>query len=186
LFNIFKKDSASLINGIQSKAFAAWRIKDNDIARRIRFRAGVGFYCAAVLLDDAGEEDNGLPSLVYSKIKESVENDRCKISAVFSISKNVRCVSLSEEIFRQKTQLFKSGRSMDGRAFVTEIWDCFSIDVIKFIVDRKYGAFGIDYAGVLAVKDLTLGKIEGDFVKDMSLAKEFPIFAAKIVQTLRL
>jgi hypothetical protein len=184
LFNIFKKSSASLINDVQTKAYAAWGIKDNDIALKIRFRAGLGFYLAAIMYDNAGGKNDGISSLVLSKLIESVENDICTVSSVFSVSKTVRCVSFSEEIFRLKVGLPKTGGSMNGRAFLTEIGDCFGLDVMNYILERKDTVLGLPGAGVLAVKDLTLGKM--DYVGDNSaLAKDFIMLGSQILQSLK-
>ena len=180
MFVIFKKSSEKIISEIQTNAFKSWGVSQNDIAAELRFKTALAVYVSTVLSVSHDDRDwiNRISSGIFSKITATVEDKRCRVSDIFSI-KPVNCDDFSQQKFMTKAEIDSPSVIMNGFGILDCLAQVIGSDCVAFMTGRDRSELG--YAGMIWIKNLTVGKIESDdLIADAQL--DFLGFATKMIK----
>jgi hypothetical protein len=182
MFGIFKPKASKIIDTFQAQAFSAWGVQKSDVATILRFRAGLGIY-TSILLSSFGsnrEQINQVSNEIFSKIIASVADEKCRVSDIFSITNNVKCIDFSQEKFLSVANLPSANVVMNGRGVLDCLAQAYGADCAKFLQGRD-GA-NMQNAGMLLLTDFAVGNAEGKAIAALSVSQCYMKFFDKIMK----
>ena len=186
MFGLFKPKAGVIIDNFEKKAFGAWGVNSNNIATKLRFRAILGLYTSILMSTTINDRSvvERLSNNIFSKIIETVQDEKCRISDVFSVSSNVRCINFSQSKFLGVAGISSAKVITNGTGILDNIAQAFGEDCAEFLQDREDGE--MLNAGLLLMKDITIGGFEsGDLITEMQLAQDFLEFYEKMVKLVK-
>ena len=184
MFGLFKKKPEKIIQDFEKKVFRQWKISSKDTATRIRFRAALGMCCSGIM-HSTQPDPSVLPELVYGKLCDSLEHEKCKIYKIFSNAYKVEAINFSEGIFLVNADLKNGNVFMKGSDILVELANSFGDEGVGWIVDRGKGKSGAGYASALFLRDLTIGKVKSDLQGDIKLGSDLYKFVDQMIHTFK-
>ena len=182
MLGLFKPKPKKIISKFQLKAFKAWGVSTKDIATELRFKTALGVYTSiflSVSFTDRPQVER-LSKKIFRHLTDTVENKRCKVSEIFSIQQKVKCVDYSQSAFLIEAGIDNPSTNMNGYAIMHSLSQVIGQDCAVFLQGRDSGDFL--NAGILMLRDLSIGGIDGDVISGIQVAKDFSVFCDEMVK----